>query len=577
MSMDALHVSRFHARYRVPAADRGVRARLDSVLRDVLDQALETALARAGVSTADEVCIRAVHAPVRLGLGSPDASLAAAWSAALAGAIHATLAAGGDGAVRYGGRGHALAELVAGVARGDLRRAWAWRQLGLWRAGDAPSPAAAADEAAGALAAEPTLAVAALAAVARAGLLASLAPRIPADRWIEVARAALGAAGVSASAAAAILAPASPARPSLPPRADGEPVASAVVPAGDDGDAVVDDGDADAAGHPAGHPSGSAARRIARGSAILAAAAHVPAGARRALCALAVLEAEPGALRRPSAAALVEALAREVGDDDDARAVPRAHAETAGEREGTGVRRPVRYAPDPEADPADGDASRDRDPRSADGSPRTRGERAGRGDADASPSAANDVADPAEVGEDAPLADPRASGETRWGGLLFLLHLVEDLGLPEEVDASPVFAERTLRWVLSRVAAALLGLDAGEPAALAFAGLGPDRAPPTRGEPAATEDEARAVDGIAARLAAALHLRLGGDPADGPRAATAAVLRSCRRRATVHADPGWIDVRLGLDEVSVEVRRAGLDLDPGWLPWLGVAVRFVYA
>ena len=30
-----------------------------------------------------------------------------------------------------------------------------------------------------------------------------------------------------------------------------------------------------------------------------------------------------------------------------------------------------------------------------------------------------------------------------------------------------------------------------------------------------------------------------------------------------------------LDEISVELRRAGLDLDPGWLPWLGAVVRFV--
>ncbi len=26
-----------------------------------------------------------------------------------------------------------------------------------------------------------------------------------------------------------------------------------------------------------------------------------------------------------------------------------------------------------------------------------------------------------------------------------------------------------------------------------------------------------------------------------------------------------------------ETRRAALDLDPGWLPWLGCIVRFVYA
>jgi len=44
----------------------------------------------------------------------------------------------------------------------------------------------------------------------------------------------------------------------------------------------------------------------------------------------------------------------------------------------------------------------------------------------------------------------------------------------------------------------------------------------------------------------------------------------------VEAAPGWIDVLLDLDELSVEVRRAGLDLDPGYLPWLGCVVRFRY-
>ena len=49
-----------------------------------------------------------------------------------------------------------------------------------------------------------------------------------------------------------------------------------------------------------------------------------------------------------------------------------------------------------------------------------------------------------------------------------------------------------------------------------------------------------------------------------------------RRVAEIVVDPGWIEVRLQLEEVDVDLRRAGLDLDPGWLPWLGAVVRFVY-
>ena len=31
-----------------------------------------------------------------------------------------------------------------------------------------------------------------------------------------------------------------------------------------------------------------------------------------------------------------------------------------------------------------------------------------------------------------------------------------------------------------------------------------------------------------------------------------------------------------MDQVATEIRRAGLDLDPGYVPWLGVVVRFIY-
>jgi hypothetical protein len=188
------------------------------------------------------------------------------------------------------------------------------------------------------------------------------------------------------------------------------------------------------------------------------------------------------------------------------------------------------------------------------------------------PSTDNGLAD----GADEIVADERVTAETRWGGLLFLLNLVSELRLAEEAAEAPVFAGRTLRWVLHRVAASLLGVDDRDPAALAFAGLGPEREPPTRGEPPASDEEQAAVDGMAARLARGLHERLRGEPAADARAAAALVRQVARRHAEIVADPGWIDARMRLDEVDTAVRRAGLDLDPGWVPWLGCVVRFVY-
>ena len=45
---------------------------------------------------------------------------------------------------------------------------------------------------------------------------------------------------------------------------------------------------------------------------------------------------------------------------------------------------------------------------------------------------------------------------------------------------------------------------------------------------------------------------------------------------TIYASLSHIDVVLPLEKASAEVRRAGLDLDPGWLPAFGRVVQFHY-
>ena len=124
---DVLHIGRLRARYRVRGDGDGARAkeRLDAVLGRVLDAALEAALARLGLPEGEEICVRAVRAPVRLSLDATDAAVADAWSAALVAALRETIAAGWD-VVRFRSRRHALLDLVASAARDDLARSWAW-------------------------------------------------------------------------------------------------------------------------------------------------------------------------------------------------------------------------------------------------------------------------------------------------------------------------------------------------------------------------------------------------------------------------------------------------------------------
>jgi len=48
------------------------------------------------------------------------------------------------------------------------------------------------------------------------------------------------------------------------------------------------------------------------------------------------------------------------------------------------------------------------------------------------------------------------------------------------------------------------------------------------------------------------------------------------RPATLRCTRTKLELRFELDDADVRVRRAGLDCDPGWLPWFGRVVRYYY-
>jgi hypothetical protein len=183
---------------------------------------------------------------------------------------------------------------------------------------------------------------------------------------------------------------------------------------------------------------------------------------------------------------------------------------------------------------------------------------------------------PALAGADDPAAGPdeRPAGRpTVWGGLPFLLHVAADLDLAGRVAADPRLAGLGLRATLHRAGVALTGAAPDDPGVLALAGCDrPELAAPEAADAAGVP---AAVDGVAADLLAGAWARLG-DRAPDLAGAAERVRWLCGRRAVVVADPGWVEVRLLADEVVVEVRVAGLDLDPGWVPELGCVVRFTY-
>lgn len=569
-------VTRLNARYRLPASRVETRMRLDSMVLDVADAALEDAARSAGIRDGEELCIRRIAVPARLRLSAPNGTLAASWRNAMSMTIGETIERGGPDVVRYASRVHAMVDAAVGVATGDLRRAWAWRQLDVWRVREGASHDAAAEELRRVLCAEPTLVVPVLRAVANAGQLGPLVARLPAEAWTALAAAALEAAGAPPFLAAADTpqvapAPLAPAAARADPKPDVE--VAARWPAAIWAAAL------------AAVPSASTASRAVR----------------RALVVFAIADAEPVVLRRADAAAVIVGVesrwlavaatrpGAELGGLRDPTASPPGGRAAAGARRGPGRGEAGRSlaGDSSEARTSGTDARSTATERTRPTGPAGAGNASDAARSRPAPSDAlrssvlpspstesrpGPLSQPEAEPPDRPLPDLRRVGRTEVGGLLFLVHVLGDMGMPYRMARARALARRPLRWTLHQLALTLVATDAADPAALAFAGVAPGVSPAWAGEPPASRSELRHL----ARLARLMRLRLH-DRMDRPALPSEELLdHVCRRPALVVSDPGWFEVRLSLATVSTDIRRAALDLDPGHVPWLGIVLRFAY-
>lgn len=576
--MHALHIRRLHARYRLPASAVGERHRLDAILASALGEAIEAVLASEPLEPREEWCIRQLHVPVRLRLASTDLALATTWGQAVATAIRTARGiATGTGTVpvgespvefvRYRSREHALLEMARQVVVGDRRRIWAWKQLDLWRTSDAVTDSEAVREWVRALVREPGSIVSILRLLAQADQLGGLAGRLEAGHWISLAASALDHSGVGLSwkdlvhetrpGAVALFSAAT------------SPGASGTETSPEPGRSRADAPREGGVSTPT-ETSRRHAARIVRESRIGRACAADPLvlGAERALAALMCLEVEPGWSSR-SREQWLEFLDR----IEDARrhGPPSSRAATKVQpvRPSSATAKhsspPLEELTRPDAEDGSGGAE------TADrvGTPSSSKD---------CPNASSETG-PDEEGEVRLtwVEEGRRRGITRVGGLLFLLNLLPAVGIPERWERD--LPGRSTRWAMHRLGVRLVARAGLEPAVpeddcglLAFAGLTPEAEVPADDGETGDMGEVARWDALADEVVRALEARWPEKPPS-----TVHLLGDlCRRDAEILADPGWIEVRYSLNDVSTDLRRAGLDLDPGFIPWLGVVLRFVY-
>jgi hypothetical protein len=144
---------------------------------------------------------------------------------------------------------------------------------------------------------------------------------------------------------------------------------------------------------------------------------------------------------------------------------------------------------------------------------------------------------------------------TSRAGLCFLIPAMQRLGMPQWLQASPHLAQWSVPFLVLRAIAHRLQTLSDDPALAALGEL-PEDVPPD--VDAAVRDWIRRL-----RRFSRLTARIG--------------LHSliCRPGRIVFTET-HIDVLFRLDRADIRIRRAGLDLDPGWTPWLARVVHFHY-
>lgn len=151
--------------------------------------------------------------------------------------------------------------------------------------------------------------------------------------------------------------------------------------------------------------------------------------------------------------------------------------------------------------------------------------------------------------------------DTDWGGALFWLGRLPASGALSWLAEQPELPADALPMLL-RALAEVLGVPADEAVRRAFCG---GEVPAGEMPPMLVEYAARLADSWTAWLAEA-----------APELAIPRLQTVCRRRGRIRCEPGWIELALPLDSVDTSTRRLGLDLNPGWLPWLACVLRIRY-
>lgn len=156
---------------------------------------------------------------------------------------------------------------------------------------------------------------------------------------------------------------------------------------------------------------------------------------------------------------------------------------------------------------------------------------------------------------------------TPYAGFLFLIPLLVRVGLSRAIQDHPEWVDSQVPWRLLRSLADRLSIPVEDPVRLWLSG-----------------DEGGDLESVQQE-----HDEIVASEVDAIVSQWRKAMRSwCRLQAhlglaNVVRRPGWVslsqthvEVWMPLRDIDLRIRRAGLDIDPGWVSWLGQVIRFHY-
>lgn len=192
-----------------------------------------------------------------------------------------------------------------------------------------------------------------------------------------------------------------------------------------------------------------------------------------------------------------------------------------------------------------------------------------------------DATDTKSAAEPSTEEDTAPATISPFAGFYFLLHVLRHLGVVEFLEANPKLLDVNFPWILLRGLAAHVGIADDDPL-LSCAAEIPDHAfehkftvriPEAWAEIFSKAQQRQPIERTAQDLArlwiVAVHRWLW-------RFGELRIREVVGRHGAVSYSRPQLDITLLLGGVDIGIRRLGLDVDPAWVAWLGLIVRFHY-